>query len=482
MQRPTVWLIIVLVLVAGAAYVVTPGTPLTFTIGETTFDRSEFRQGLDLQGGVQVLMEAVLPAGTVLEPQKMQTVRQIIEQRVNALGVAEPLVQTQGERQERIVVELPGYQDPAQAIATIKETGLLEFVPVPPELGGLADGSLVNTNCPDPSRVDCGHSLAVAPSEPAPTAVATQPATGTLAALTPEPILAGPALKTLMTGASLSQALVERDQTTGEWVVNFRLNSEGARLFSEHTRNHIGEQLAIVLDKRVISAPVIRGALSSEGTISGSFTRESANQLALVLSYGALPVPLQVVESRVVGPSLGQDSLNRSLVAGVIGFIIVILFMAIYYRVPGLAAVVALLCYATITLALFKLVPVTLSLPGIAGFLLSTGSALDANILIFERLKEELRSGRSLSASLRPAWRRAWSSIRDSNIATLIICAILYWFGSSFGASIVQGFAITLAVGVGISLFSALVITRAMLTALIGWLPAPEEHLEWFGA
>jgi preprotein translocase subunit SecD len=201
----------------------------------------------------------------------------------------------------------------------------------------------------------------------------------------------------------------------------------------------------------------------------------------LQLRYGALPVPLKVVESRVVGPSLGQDSLNRSLVAGAIGMAIVVAFMLLYYRLPGLVAVLAIATYALITLALFKLIPVTLSLAGIAGFLLSTGSALDANILIFERLKEELRGGRSLRSALDPAWRRAWPSIRDSNIAIFIICAILYWFGSAFGASIVQGFAVTLLVGVLISLFTALFVTRTFLSVIVNGLQEAEPNPALFG-
>jgi preprotein translocase subunit SecD len=199
------------------------------------------------------------------------------------------------------------------------------------------------------------------------------------------------------------------------------------------------------------------------------------------MRYGALPIPFEVVERRVIGPTLGQDSLNKSLIAGLIGFTIVILFMGIYYRLPGIVAIFSIMVYALITLALFKLIPVTLTLPGIAGFLLSTGSALDANILIFERLKEELRAGRTFLQAVDLAWKRALPSIRDSNIATLITSAILFWFGSSFGATIVKGFAFTLAVGVFVSLLCAFFVTRTLLNVVITAMRPEAKHLKWFG-
>ena len=198
------------------------------------------------------------------------------------------------------------------------------------------------------------------------------------------------------------------------------------------------------------------------------FTQETANNLAIQLRYGSLPVAFDVVESTTVGPTLGQDSLRKSLIAGIIGLIVIMLFMIIYYRLPGLVASLALATYALISLALFRLIPVTLTMSGIAGFVLSIGMAVDANILIFERMKEELRAGRTLTNAIDLGWRRAWLSIRDSNISTLITCAILFWFGSNFGASIVKGFAFTLALGVLVSLFTAVVVTRHFLTRGVG--------------
>jgi preprotein translocase subunit SecD len=236
-----------------------------------------------------------------------------------------------------------------------------------------------------------------------------------------------------------------------------------------------------VLDNRVISTPVIQNEIpDGQGVITGSFTNEEANSLAIQLRYGSLPVPLKVISVRTVGPTLGLDSLNKSLVAGAIGFAIVILFMAIYYRLPGVIADIAIIFYALIAFAIFRFYPITLTLAGIAGFLLSTGSALDANILIFERFKEELRAGKPLELATRQAWQRAWPSIRDSNIATIITCAILFFFGNTFGASIVKGFALTLSIGVGISLLTAIFVTRAMFEVAIKFFKL-ENYPRWFG-
>jgi len=235
------------------------------------------------------------------------------------------------------------------------------------------------------------------------------------------------------------------------------------------------------LDGKVISAPTIEDAITDgQGVISGSFTYETANNLAVQLRYGSLPIPLKVVETRTVGPTLGQDSLQKSLLAGIIGFTIIILFMALFYRLPGVVADLAIIIYALIAFAVFRFIPVTLTLPGIAGFLLSTGSALDANILIFERIKEELRSGKSLRQAVDLGWRRAWPSIRDSNVATLITSGILFWFGSTYGATFVKGFSITLALGVVISLFGALVVSRTIMELVLTKFKST-NYAKWFG-
>lgn len=457
-QRSTFWLVVIFLVVASSVYVVWPGTGINFTLGTTTVNRTfTVSEGLDLKGGLRVLLEADLADGaTAPDAKSMETARQIVEQRVNGLGVAEPLVQLQGT--SRIVVELPGVTDPQQAINTIKETGLMEFIVVPTGGQPPAQGDIVKTYCPNVTAVDCGN--------PTLTPAATQATTDTV-------------YVTLMTGAALNDATVGADQL-GKPVIDFTLTSAGSKTFGDFTAKHIGDFLAIVLDKRVISAPRINGAISDRGQISGNFTNQSANDLALQLRYGSLPVPLKVVQSLEVGPTLGQDSVRRSTIAGIIGLSTVALFMILYYRLPGISAVIALALYAVVTFALFKLIPVTLTLPGIAGFVLSVGVAVDANILIFERMKEELRGGRTLRSAVEAGFNRAWPSIRDSNISTLITCAILFWFGSTFGASIVKGFALTLALGVAVSLFTAILVTRTIMHTVMDRVDFSSRH-SWFG-
>jgi preprotein translocase subunit SecD len=392
--------------------------------------------GLDLVGGVQVRLEADLPEDAVIADQDMRTTASIVEKRVNSLGTEEAVVQRARDR--FLVVELPGYEDPEKAIAVIRETALLEFVDLsslPVEIAQNMEGTSVET--------DYGR------------AGTTQTESGM------------PVYPTIMTGAMIRDVGVQ-PLAAGRYEVAFELNSEGAQIFREYTSQNVGRVLAIALDKEIISAPTVNSAIAEgRASITGNFTLESANQLAVQLRFGALPIPLKVVETRQVGPSLGEDSLNKSLVAGAIGFTIVILFMSLYYRLPGLVAVLAILSYALITFALFRFLPVTLTLPGIAGLMLSTGSALDANILIFERLKEELRAGKTLRQAMDMGWQRAWPSIRDSNISTIITCAILFYFGSAFGATIVKGFSLTLLLGVFVSLFTALVITRTFLNMVM---------------
>jgi preprotein translocase subunit SecD len=270
-----------------------------------------------------------------------------------------------------------------------------------------------------------------------------------------------------MTGRDLKDADVSTDNV-GHVVIAFQLTDAGAKIFRDYTTQHVGDIVAIVLDKQVVSAPVINQPITTgSGIISsnqpGGFPLEEARSIAIQMKYGALPVPLKVVENRTVGPTLGQDSIQRSIRAGIIGLSVVFLFMVTYYRMPGVLADLALLIYALINFALYKLIPVTLTLPAIAGFILSTGMAVDANILVFERMKEEIRDGRNLRAAMEAGFSRAWTSIRDSNLSTLLTCAILYWFGSNFGASIVKGFAITLALGVVVNLFTAIIVTRTFM-------------------
>jgi preprotein translocase subunit SecD len=422
------------------------------------------RLGLDLQGGLQVLLEADLPENTEVDSDAMNTARSIVENRTNALGVSENLIQLAGER--RIVGEFPGAEDADAILDIIQQTGLLEFV----DTGDFRpeEGTILQTDFATDSTTEV---------VPTATASTESPATPTPSAGEAEQQTV---YHTIMTGKELRSVNVGVD-TVGAPAIDFTLSPEGTTIFANHTAANVNKILTITLDKRVISAPSIDSAIpSGQGQISGRFTAETANALAVQLRYGSLPIPLKVVETRIIGPTLGEDSLQKSLVAGMVGMIIVILFMGIYYRLPGIVAALSILFYAAIAFAIFKYFHFTLTLPGIAGFLLSTGAALDANILIFERLKEELRNGRNLVQAVDQGWTRAWSSIRDSNLATIITSLILYWFGSTFGATIVKGFSLTLALGVGISLFTAIYVTRTLLTfALKNFKP---KNLEtWFG-
>lgn len=416
--------------------------------GANLFERDvQPRLGLDLQGGLQVLLEADIPADQKISADEMEVARQIVQQRTDALGVNENSITVAGDR--RIVGEFPGLEDTEAVLATIQQTGLLEFVDtgdVPPQ-----EGSVIQTDySPTGAPVEVGDAN--------------------------EPIY-----HTIFTGTEIDSVSVAQDQVTGEYYLNFVLKTNGAKIFGEHTTANVGKYLAIVLDKQVISAPIIQDAiLGGTGSISGSFTYDEVNAFAIQLRYGSLPVPVKIVETRIIGPTLGADSLSKSLMAGLIGMCIVALFMLIYYRLPGVAAVLSILIYAAISFAIFKWFHFTLTLPGIAGFLLSTGAALDANILIFERMKEELRNGKTLSQALDQGWTRAWSSIRDSNLAAIITAIILFWFGSSFGATIVKGFSLTLALGVLISLFTAIYVTRTLLVILLRSFK-PQNLERWFG-
>lgn len=408
------------------------------------------RLGLDLQGGLQVLLEADLPADSALDSESMETARSIIENRTNALGVSENLIQLAGDR--RIVGEFPGAEDADAILDIIQQTGLLEFVDTGtfrPE-----EGSIIETD------------FAAGSAAPTPTA--------------PEGTEPPAVFHTIMTGREIRSVNVGLS-STNQPAIDFTLSPEGSTIFAEHTAANVGRILALTLDKRVISAPTIEGAIpGGQGQITGDFTAQTANELAVQLRYGSLPVPLRVVETRIIGPTLGEDSLQKSLIAGLVGMIIVILFMIIYYRMPGVVAALSILFYAAIVFAVFKWFHFTLTLPGIAGFLLSTGAALDANILIFERLKEELRNGRNITQAVDQGWTRAWSSIRDSNLAAIITSVILYWFGSTFGATIVKGFSLTLALGVAISLFTAIYVTRTLLTLFLRTFQ-PANYDRWFG-
>jgi preprotein translocase subunit SecD len=387
----------------------------------------ETKLGLDLQGGLKVEYR-VKPNGDKTPTQgEIEVVKSIIERRVNATGVSEPVVVTSGT--DRIVVEVPGISDTKAIRKLVGQTGQLTFVPLPAERYGTGQS-------PGPNQATQGQPL---PTQETP----------------------------LFSGDQLASASVGSDER-GLRVVNFTLKDVGKSLFGDYTARHIDEFFAIVLDNVVISAPVIQNAIpGGQVQISaggfGGFSRQEADELVNVLKFGSLPFPVEELASDTIAPTLGQEFLRSSLLAGAIAILLVVFFMLVHYRLPGLVASFALLYYAILVLALFRLIPVTLTLAGIAGFVLSVGMAVDANILIFERTKEELRSGKSLAQAVEAGFARAWNSILDSNVSSLITASILYLFGSS----VIQGFALVLIIGVLASMFTAIIVTRSILRLIV---------------
>lgn len=390
-----------------------------------------FTLGLDLLGGAHLLYEADFSAISdgVDKAAAMQGVRDVVERRVNFYGVAEPVVQISGEN--RLIVEIAGVKDVSDAIKLIGETPFLEFK----EQGQEVDKDGV----PIQDMVYQNGQLVPAPY--------------------------GQWKPTGLSGKQLTRATLTFDSQTRRPQVSLELNEEGAKLFAEITKRNIGKPVAIFLDSQPISIPTVQTEITDgNAVISGNFTPNEAKLLATRLNSGALPVPIKLISQQTIGASLGQRSLEDSLHAGMWGLFLVGLFMIAFYRLPGLTAVAALGVYVLIVLGVYKALPVTLTLAGIAGFILSLGMAVDANVLIFARMKEELSAGRSLPQAVSEGFHRAWLSIRDSHVTTLIGAVILYISTTS----IVRGFALTLSVGVLVSLFTATVVTRAFLTRFTG--------------
>jgi preprotein translocase subunit SecD len=419
--------------------------------------------GLDLQGGVNLVYQADLTTASN-KAEAMQGLRDVIERRVNLFGVSEPVVQIQG--QDRLIVQLPGVKDVKQAIDMIGQTPYLEFdeqrteAESKPILDKIKEIQAAQEKGQDITKIK-DWSIA----------------------------LQNPYFKaTDLTGKYLSKATVIFDQTTYKPQIQLQFNGEGAKLFEQITARNIKKPIAIYLDNASIIdtngdgkidngdlyAPVVQDKITG-GTaiITGDISTKTANEIARRLNSGALPVKIgNPISQETVGPVLGAVSLQKSLWAGILGLLAVIIFMIIFYRVPGFLASIALLMYVALTMALFKLIPITLTLAGIGGFILSIGMAVDANILIFARMREELREGKGIALSVQEGFKRAWPSIRDSNINSLIVCAILFLFTTSF----VKGFALTLSLGIVVSLFSAIFITRILLMIFVG---RPMEKLKW---
>ncbi len=469
--RPVHSLIIVIIITIVSTWIAWPGTGLD--LGGYRSDHP-VRLGLDLQGGLQVTLEARPPEGVSVDDRLLSGTRDTLERRVNALGVSEPLVQTRGN--DQIVVELPGVQDPDQAIEVLQDTALLEII----DTGGqaLPPGTVVTTSLGGPETAEDNATPSASPA-----ASAADDSTPAAAAAAEEPT--GPVYETIISGTDLKDAYVTTNPQTGQVAVAFELTNDAGRTFHEFTSSHLGQPMSIVIDKTVISSPQINAPISTNGEITG-VRPDEAETLALQLRAGALGVPMEVVSSRTIGPSLGQTSIDRSIVAGTVGLAAVALFMILFYRIPGVISVVALLIYTAMTFALFRIIPVTLTLAGIAGFILSIGMAVDANVLIFARLKEELRAGHKVHRAVEAGFDHAWPSIRDSNIATMITCVILYWFGQFTGATIITGFALTLFVGVAVSMFTAIFVSRTLLRVILDsnlipglwWLGVDPDEME----
>ncbi|MGJ3245937.1 MAG: protein translocase subunit SecD [Elainellaceae cyanobacterium] len=409
------------------------------------------RLGLDLQGGAQLTLQ-VNPTETVPEitENDLEAVQRVIENRINGLGVSEAVVQTAGNTQ--LIVQLPGVSDPQQAERVLGGTAQLDF-------RGQKQGTelqvlqalIYQRDQIQSTLTDESGSLEEKQQQ-------LQQANEAIAALFD---------KTGLTGDMLTDARAQPLTQGNRWEVAIEFNNTGAELFAELTQNlaGTGRSLGIFLDNELISAPTVgvefaeTGITGGRARITGRFTAQEARDLEIQLRGGALPVPVEIVENRTVGATLGRDSIRRSLYAGAGGLILVLVFMAIYYRLPGLIADFALVIYAILTFAVFSLLQVTLTLPGIAGFILSIGMAVDANVLIFERTREEIKAGRTLYRSVESGFYRAFSSILDSNVTTLIACAALFFLGTG----LVKGFALTLAIGVGVSMFTALTCSRTLL-------------------
>lgn len=407
------------------------------------FFKKDFQLGLDLRGGIHLLYEADLSEIEKKDKSSaMQGLRDLIEKRVNLLVVREPVVQVQEKGEHhRLIVELAGVTDPNKAIEIIGQTPFLEFreQKSEEETQKILDKQkeLEGKELDEIEQIE-NWQLA----------------------------LQDPYFKsTALTGKYLDKAELGFDQTTYQSLIFLQFNDQGSEIFEELTAKNIGKPLAIYIDGIIISAPTVQETISGgRAQITGNFTAASAKELVRNLNAGALPVPINLISQQSIGPSLGKVSLQKSLKAGLIGFLAIIIFMVLFYRLPGLLASLALTIYIALVLALFKLIPVTLTLAGIGGFILSIGMAIDANILIFSRMREELRQKKSFSVSVEEGFRRAWPSIRDGNLTTLIVALILFWLGSSF----VKGFAMTLSIGILMSMFSAIVITRTFLRVFDG--------------
>lgn len=410
-MRRNLWITLgIIIIIAFVASLIDWPTGPNISIGRY-FKEIKVHEGLDLQGGTHLVYELDTSKYSGKDIQTAsQSVVNVIDRRINGLGVSEPIITTGkiGDKQT-VVVELPGISDVNEAIKQIGQTAQLKFQELNPE----------GTNFID----------------------------------------------TQLTGEHVHLATTEFDPQTGAPYIGLQFDAEGTKLFADITRRNLQKPVAIVLDERIIQQPTVQSVIDGgEAKITGLYTVAEVKTIVKEINGGALPVPINLIQQQTVGATLGSESVQKSLVAGLIGLILIGIFMIAYYRLPGVIAVIALIIYSLITLALFKLIPITLTLAGIAGFILSVGMAVDANILIFERTKEEQAMGKSIGLSIEEGFKRAWSSIRDSNISSLMTATILY-YGTT---GVVRGFAVTLALGIIISLFTAITVSRTFLRLFVG--------------
>jgi len=422
MDRNLKILILIILLTLGALVV---DLPKTIKFPGWTWHRPEIfgrdleiKEGLDLAGGTRLTLQADMSKLSAADKNNaLESLKSIVERRVNLYGVSEPVIQTSKTNNDyRLIVELAGITDVQQALDLIGKTAQLTF----------------RETASDSANISSEAAQLFGPYQ----------------------------VLTDLSGQDLQKAAPAFDQRTNEPIIQLTFTDDGAKKFEEITKRNIKKQVAIFLDDEVLMAPTVQTIIADgQAIISGKFTTAQTKEMAILLNSGALPAPVKVIQQQTIGATLGQESVNKSLTAGLVGLGVVALFMILRYQVLGIFAVLALIVYSLITLAVFKLIPVTLTLAGIAGFILSIGMAVDANILVFERMKEEIKWGRSKLAALELGFSRAFPSIRDSNANSLIVCAILYWLGSGS----VRGFAVTLALGILVSLFTAIVVTRTFL-------------------
>lgn len=429
---------VVLALGAGAGFFVYKSEPRLnpdFENESAFFQKFPFRLGLDLSGGAHLVYEAdmseVAPGE---EEEAMAALRDVVERRVNVFGVTEPVVQVQhasavSGAKEQLIVDLPGVTDITEAIKMIGQTPLLEFKTEAPA------GTPIQVKANPDGTVDLGSIDLDQPQY----------------------------IATDLTGKYLKRANLEFDPNTREPLVALKFNEEGTKLFAKITKENLGKTVAIYLDGVLMSNPVVREEIpTGEAYISGSFNPEEARELVRNLNLGALPVPVSLISRQTIGATLGGDAVTAGARATIIGFLLVAGLLILWYRLPGLVAAVTLSMFVVIMLALFKLIPVTLTAAGVAGFIISIGVAVDANVLVFERMKEEMRAGESISRATASGFSRAWDSIRDSNVSGIITAIILFWFGTS----LIKGFALTLGIGILVSLFCAITVMQILLRAM----------------